>query len=127
MEIRIERNQFVPRTGDGCRLAASGRNGDLKNARLFHALARIRTDTHTLKERKYNHLLGRANLGDYWMLTLLPPSLLLAKCANFQAADPRDKVCVMLGLADDGSRELFGRIMRARAQENCSQMQLAMF
>jgi hypothetical protein len=40
---------------------------------------------------------------DHWRATMLPLSLLLPKCADFEATDPRDKVYAVLGLASDDS------------------------
>ena len=84
-------------------LAAGGSNGDLRNTRHFHELARLRADTNTLKEKRSKHYWGMVGLDDYLITTLLPLSLLLAKCADFEATDPRDKVYAMLGLASDDS------------------------
>ncbi|KAG0649579.1 Heterokaryon incompatibility [Hyphodiscus hymeniophilus] len=94
-------------------LAGGGRNGDLQNTNLFHVLVRIRNDTAKIRERRNNLLFWLNPLNRnadasctskaLQMDSLLPLSLLLTKCADFNATDPRDKIYSMLGLASDDS------------------------
>jgi len=85
-------------------LAANGNGVDLTNTRHFHTLSRIRTDT--IKVQKHKR---RFRFLDEFLSNpedpskLLPLTLLLAKCADFQATDGRDKVYAMLGLSSDNS------------------------
>jgi len=70
------------------------------NASLFHVMARLRSDIHTLTSLDET---ARDNRLRYPYPVQLPLGFLLSKCDRFEATDARDKVYSLLGLTTDGS------------------------